>query len=92
MKNIKLDKDLIRSILIALLVSMVVIIILGILALMSWWLIYILLFSIFIPICYSTIKRYREDPNLINNFLVKLYDYVNEDYKDDDDKDNINDE
>ena len=95
MKNIKLDKDLIISILIALLVSIVVIMILGLLALMSWWLIYILLFSIFTPICYSIIKRYREDPDLINKFMVELldpiYDYEDEDYEDEDeneDRDN----
>ena len=92
MKNIKLDKDLIKSIIIALLVSIVAIMILGILATMSWWLIYILLFSIFIPICYSIIKRYRKEPNSLYKFMIELfapmYDYTNEDYEDEDENEN----
>lgn len=91
MKNLKFDIDLIISIVIAGLASLLLIMFLGILALISWWLIYILLLFISIPICYAIRKKYKEDPNIINDFIVKihecLYDY---DY-DDNNENSIND-
>ena len=81
MNKIKFDKDLVFSILLAEVVGLFPLIILGILSLISWWLVYVLCVSLLIPVCYTVIKQYKENPMELNNLISKLL-FIDED-KDD---------
>ena len=81
MNKIKFDKDLIFSILLAEVVGLLPLIILGILSLISWWLIYVLCVSLLIPVCYTVIKQYKENPTELNNLISKLL-FIDEDEDD----------
>lgn len=79
MNKIKFDKDLVFSILLAEVVGLLPLMILGILSLISWWLVYILCISLLIPICYTVIKKYKENPTTgIIDLLSKLL-FIDED-------------
>ena len=81
MNKIKFDKDLVFSILLAEVVGLFPLIILGILSLISWWLVYVLCVSLLIPVCYTIIKQYKENPTEIIDLLSKLL-FINEDEDD----------
>ena len=78
MNKIKFDKDLIFSILLAEVVGLFPLIILGILSLISWWLVYVLCVSLLIPVCYTVIKQYKENPMELNDLISKLL-FIDED-------------
>ena len=78
MNKIKFDKDLVFSILLAEVVGLFPLIILGILSLISWWLVYVLCVSLLIPVCYTVIKQYKENPTELNNLISKLL-FIDED-------------
>ena len=81
MNKIKFDKDLVFSILLAEVVGLFPLIILGILSLISWWLVYLLCVSFLIPVCYTVIKQYKENPTELNNLISKLL-FIDEDEDD----------
>ena len=81
MNKIKFDKDLVFSILLAEVVGLFPLIILGILSLISWWLVYVLCVSLLIPVCYTVIKQYKENPTELNNLISKLL-FIDEDEDD----------
>ena len=81
MNKIKFDKDLVFSILLAEVVGLFPLIILGILSLISWWLVYVLCVSLLIPVCYTIIKQYKENPMELNDLISKLL-FINEDEDD----------
>ena len=81
MNKIKFDKDLIFSILLAEVVGLFPLIILGILSLISWWLVYVLCVSLLIPVCYTVIKQYKENPMELNDLISKLL-FIDEDEDD----------
>ena len=83
MNKIKFDKDLVFSILLAEVVGLFPLIILGILSLISWWLVYVLCVSLLIPVCYTVIKQYKENPMELNNLISKLL-FIDEDEDEDD--------
>ena len=87
MNKIKFDKDLVFSILLAEVVGLFPLIILGILSLISWWLVYVLCVSLLIPVCYTVIKQYKENPMELNDLISKLL-FINEDDYDIDEDDN----
>ena len=87
MNKIKFDKDLVFSILLAEVVGLFPLIILGILSLISWWLVYVLCVSLLIPVCYTIIKQYKENPMELNDLISKLL-FINEDDYDIDEDDN----
>ena len=87
MNKIKFDKDLIFSILLAEVVGLFPLIILGILSLISWWLVYVLCVSLLIPVCYTVIKQYKENPMELNDLISKLL-FIDEDDYDIDEDDN----
>lgn len=78
MNKIKFDKDLVFSILLAEVVGLFPLIILRILSSMSWWLIYVLCISLLIPVCYTLIKQYKENPMKLNDLISKLL-FIDED-------------
>ena len=78
MNKIKFDKDLVFSILLAEVVGLFPLIILGILSLISWWLVYVLCVSLLIPVCYTVIKQYKENPMELNDLISKLL-FIDED-------------
>ena len=78
MNKIKFDKDLVFSILLAEVVGLFPLIILGILSLISWWLVYVLCVSLLIPVCYTIIKQYKENPMELNDLISKLL-FIDED-------------
>lgn len=88
MKKVKFDKDLIFGILLAEVIGLVITLILGLLALINWWLIYILCVSLLIPVCSAIVKKYRENPDEINDFMFRLFfgDYDDEDEDEDDNR------
>ena len=81
MNKIKFDKDLVFSILLAEVVGLFPLIILGILSLISWWLVYVLCVSLLIPVCYTVIKQYKENPMELNDLISKLL-FIDEDEDD----------
>ena len=81
MNKIKFDKDLVFSILLAEVVGLFPLIILEILSLISWWLVYVLCVSLLIPVCYTVIKQYKENPTELNNLISKLL-FIDEDEDD----------
>ena len=81
MNKIKFDKDLVFSILLAEVVGLFPLIILGILSLISWWLVYVLCVSLLIPVCYTVIKQYKENPMELIDLISKLL-FINEDEDD----------
>lgn len=81
MNKIKFDKDLVFSILLAEVIGLFPLIILGILSLISWWLVYVLCVSLLIPVCYTVIKQYKENPTELNNLISKLL-FIDEDEDD----------
>ena len=87
MNKIKFDKDLVFSILLAEVAGLLPLMILRILSSMSWWLVYILCISLLIPICYTLIKQYKENPMELNNLISKLL-FIDEDDYDTDEDDN----
>lgn len=87
MNKIKFDKDLVFSILLAEVVGLFPLIILGILSLISWWLVYVLCVSLLIPVCYTVIKQYKENPMELNDLITKLL-FIDEDDYDTDEDDN----
>ena len=87
MNKIKFDKDLVFSILLAEVVGLFPLIILGILSLISWWLVYVLCVSLLIPVCYTVIKQYKENPVELNDLISKLL-FIDEDDYDTDEDDN----
>ena len=87
MNKIKFDKDLVFSILLAEVVGLFPLIILGILSLISWWLVYVLCVSLLIPVCYTVIKQYKENPMELNDLISKLL-FIDEDDCDIDEDDN----
>ena len=87
MNKIKFDKDLVFSILLAEVVGLFPLIILGILSLISWWLVYVLCVSLLIPVCYTVIKQYKENPMELNDLISKLL-FIDEDDYDTDEDDN----
>ena len=87
MNKIKFDKDLVSSILLAEVVGLFPLIILGILSLISWWLVYVLCVSLLIPVCYTVIKQYKENPMELNKLISKLL-FIDEDDYDTDEDDN----
>ena len=89
MNKIKFDKDLIFSILLAEVVGLFPLIILGILSLISWWLVYVLCISLLIPVCYTVIKQYKENPMELNNLISKLLFIDKDDYDTDEDDNRI---
>ena len=78
MNKIKFDKDLVFSILLAEVIGLFPLIILGILSLISWWLVYVLCVSLLIPVCYTVIKQYKENPMELNDLISKLL-FIDED-------------
>ena len=72
MNKIKFDKVLVFSILLAEVVGLFPLIILGVLSLISWWLVYVLCVSLLIPVCYTVIKQYKENPMKLNDLITKL--------------------
>ena len=87
MNKIKFDKDLVFSILLAEVVGLFPLIILGILSLISWWLVYVLCVSLLIPVCYTVIKQYKENPMKLNDLISKLL-FIDEDDYDTNEDDN----
>ena len=87
MNKVKFDKDLVFSILLAEVVGLFPLIILGILSLISWWLVYVLCVSLLIPVCYTVIKQYKENPMELNDLISKLL-FIDEDDYDTDEDDN----
>ena len=87
MNKIKFDKDLVFSILLAEVVGLFPLIILGILSLISWWLVYVLCVSLLIPVCYTVIKQYKENPMELNDLISKLL-FIDEDDYDTNEDDN----
>ena len=87
MNKIKFDKDLVFSILLAEVVGLFPLIILEILSLISWWLVYVLCVSLLIPVCYTVIKQYKENPMELNDLISKLL-FIDEDDYDTDEDDN----
>ena len=87
MNKIKFDKDLVFSILLAEVVGLFPLIILEILSLISWWLVYVLCVSLLIPVCYTVIKQYKENPMELNDLISKLL-FIDEDDYDIDEDDN----
>ena len=87
MNKIKFDKDLVFSILLAEVAGLLPLMILRILSSMSWWLVYILCISLLIPICYTLIKQYKENPMELNNLISKLL-FIDEDDYDTNEDDN----
>ena len=87
MNKIKFDEDLVFSILLAEVVGLFPLIILGILSLISWWLVYVLCVSLLIPVCYTVIKQYKENPIELNDLISKLL-FIDEDDCDIDEDDN----
>ena len=87
MNKIKFDKDLVFSILLAEVAGLLPLIILRILSSMSWWLIYVLCISLLIPVCYTLIKQYKENPMKLNDLISKLL-FIDEDDYDIDEDDN----
>ena len=81
MNKIKFDKDLVFSILLAEIVGLFSLIILALLSLISWWLVYVLCVSLLIPVCYTVIKQYKENPMELNNLISKLL-FIDEDEDD----------
>lgn len=81
MNKIKFDKNLVFSILLAEVVGLLPLMILRILSSMGWWLVYILCISLLIPICYTLIKQYKENPMELNNLISKLL-FIDEDEDD----------
>lgn len=89
MNKIKFDKDLIFSILLAEVVGLFPLIILGVLSLISWWLVYVLCVSLLIPVCYTVIKQYKENPMKLNDLITKLLSIDEDDYDTDEDDNRI---
>ena len=87
MNKIKFDKDLVFSILLAEVIGLFPLIILGMLSLISWWLVYVLCISLLIPVCYTVIKQYKENPMELNDLISKLL-FIDEDDYDTDEDDN----
>ena len=87
MNKIKFNKDLVFSILLAEVVGLFPLIILGILSLISWWLVYVLCVSLLIPVCYTVIKQYKENPMELKDLISKLL-FIDEDDYDIDEDDN----
>lgn len=92
MNKIKFDKDLVFSILLAEVVGFFPLLILALLSFISWWLVYVLCVSLLIPVCYTVIKKYKENPTEIIDLLSKLlfidenednYDYYENEDEDD---------
>lgn len=87
MNKIKFDKDLVFSILLAEVVGLFLLIILALLSLISWWLVYVLCVSLLIPVCYTVIKQYKENPMELIDLISKLL-FIDEDDYDIDEDDN----
>lgn len=69
MNKIKIDKDLVFSILLTEIIGFIPLIILGILSLISWWLVvYVLCISLLIPVYHIIIKNYKEYQNSFIEF------------------------
>ena len=81
MNKIKFDKDLVFSILLAEVVGLFSLFILALLSLISWWLVYVLCVSLLIPVCYTVIKQYKENPMELNDLISKLL-FIDEDEDD----------
>ena len=80
MNKIKFDKDLVFSILLAEVVGLLLLMILGILSLISWWLVYVLCVSLLIPVCYTIIKQYKKNHMELNDLITKLLFIDEDDY------------